>query len=183
MHFFVSDCIKFLIQKVLASMPCCSRTILGAAAMVVAFTGAPVAAFHHTVMLPCWRSSASTAAAKKGLVCSPMRTAPSNSRRLLWRMETPVTSSQGGSRSFASTVNDINQQLEADDPVAPLVVDADKKTNLYSLSVQDLEALLVGWGQPKFRSKQLHSWLYDKGVDDFERMLDLPKDLRARSAP
>jgi hypothetical protein len=96
-------------------------------------------------------------------------------------METS-TNSQGGSRSFASTVNDINQQLEADDPVAPLIVDADKKTNLYSLSAHDLETLLVGWGQPKFRSKQLHTWLYDKGVDDFERMLDLPKDLRARSA-
>jgi hypothetical protein len=161
-------------------MPChCSRTILGAAAMVVAFTGVPAAAFHHSVMVPCWRSLASLTAAKKGPVCSPMRTVAS--RRLLWRMETPVNS-QGGTRSFASTVNDINQQLEADDPVAPLVVTADKKTNLYSLSAQDLETLLVGWGQPKFRSKQLHTWLYDKGVDDFERMLDLPKDLRARSA-
>ena len=84
------------------------------------------------------------------------------------------------SRKFASTVEDINQQLAADDPVAPVTIEASKKTNLYSLSTQQLEALLVEWGQPKFRSKQLHSWLYDKGVDDFDRMLDLPKDLRAR---
>jgi hypothetical protein len=90
--------------------------------------------------------------------------------------------SSSPSRSFASTVEDINRQLAADDPVVPIKVEADKKTNLYSLSQQQLEALLVEWGQPKFRSKQLHSWLYDKGVDDFDRMLDLPKDLRARYA-
>ena len=85
-------------------------------------------------------------------------------------------------RDFSSTVNAIDIQLEADDPVSTSVRSESNKVNLYALSAPDLEQLLVGWGQPKFRSKQIRSWLYEKGVDDYEKMLDLPKDLRARLA-
>ena len=102
----------------------------------------------------------------------------------IWKMDASANAhdSSRSSRNFASTVENINRQLDADDPVAPVVVATDTKINLYSLSAQQLEGLLVEWGQPKFRAKQLRGWLYDRGVDDFDRMLDLPKDLRTRWA-
>jgi 23S rRNA (adenine2503-C2)-methyltransferase len=34
--------------------------------------------------------------------------------------------------------------------------------------------------KPKFRVKQLYNWVYRKYVDDFEKMSNLPKDLRER---
>ena len=34
--------------------------------------------------------------------------------------------------------------------------------------------------QPKFRAKQLFNWIYNKKVTDFNKMANLPKDLRAK---
>lgn len=53
-------------------------------------------------------------------------------------------------------------------------------TNIYGLRDAELHSLLAEWGQPKFRVKQLKSFLYDKGVDDFDAMHNLPKALRQR---
>ena len=50
----------------------------------------------------------------------------------------------------------------------------EKKTDLLSLMPSELESLVILAGQPKFRAKQLLSWLY-KDVDRFEEMTDLPK--------
>lgn len=52
--------------------------------------------------------------------------------------------------------------------------------DLLSLTSDDLDARLRAWGQPAFRRKQLHSWLYDKGATSFEEMSDLPRSLRQR---
>jgi 23S rRNA (adenine2503-C2)-methyltransferase len=52
--------------------------------------------------------------------------------------------------------------------------------DLYSLSLDDLGILLESWGQPRFRAKQVWSWLYDKQVDRFDAMTNLPQDLRER---
>lgn len=41
--------------------------------------------------------------------------------------------------------------------------------------LQQLESMFT----PKFRAKQLFSWIYTKRVDDFEQMQNLPKDFRA----
>lgn len=41
-----------------------------------------------------------------------------------------------------------------------------------------LEAFVVETGQPKFRAKQLHEWIYDKGVDEFGEMSNLPAKWR-----
>ena len=51
--------------------------------------------------------------------------------------------------------------------------------NLYDLTMPELESLLREHGQPAFRAKQVHRWLYDKGVASVEEMSDLPKALRA----
>ena len=53
---------------------------------------------------------------------------------------------------------------------------------IYDLTFDDLENLLALWGQPKYRARQVWEWLYVHYVDDFERMTNLPKALRARLA-
>lgn len=52
--------------------------------------------------------------------------------------------------------------------------------NLYSLNLDELGNLLAGWDEPRFRAKQIRSWLYERRVSSFEAMTDLPKNLRAR---
>lgn len=50
--------------------------------------------------------------------------------------------------------------------------------DLRSLSPEELTAQLTAAGFPAFRAKQVRQWL-DQGVTDFDRMTNLPKDLRA----
>lgn len=54
--------------------------------------------------------------------------------------------------------------------------------DLYDYSLDELTAEMVAWGQPAFRAKQLWSWLYDKKVDQFDAMTNLPRALRERLA-
>jgi hypothetical protein len=79
----------------------------------------------------------------------------------------------------SAKVAEIEAQLKADDPEMKNNGPAEK-INLYSLSPQDLEALLIGWGMPKFRAKQVHQWLYEKGVVDFDQCSNLSKELREK---
>ena len=50
-------------------------------------------------------------------------------------------------------------------------------TDLKSMTLDELGAFLGELNQPKFRAKQVFSWLY-RGVESFEEMSDLPKALR-----
>ncbi len=59
---------------------------------------------------------------------------------------------------------------------------ADERPNLYDLDLPQLEALFQRWGEPKYRARQLWTWLYRRLATDFEQMTDLPKRLRARLA-
>lgn len=52
--------------------------------------------------------------------------------------------------------------------------------NLYDLSLEQLSDLLVSWGEPKFRAKQVWEWLYTNSVSTFEQMTNLPMSLRTR---
>jgi len=54
--------------------------------------------------------------------------------------------------------------------------------DLYDLDDASLKALLASWGQPAFRSKQIRTWLYERGVTRFDEMTDLPNALRERLA-
>ena len=54
--------------------------------------------------------------------------------------------------------------------------------DLLSCTRRDLESLMEELGQPKFRAKQIQSWVWDKGVTSFDDMTNLPKDLRAALA-
>jgi 23S rRNA (adenine2503-C2)-methyltransferase len=52
--------------------------------------------------------------------------------------------------------------------------------NLYELTRHEIAELLQSWGQSRFRADQLISWLYEKRVDSFDAMMNLPTALRDR---
>jgi 23S rRNA (adenine2503-C2)-methyltransferase len=53
---------------------------------------------------------------------------------------------------------------------------------LYDLSFPQLQELLTGWGEPRFRAEQVWGWLYRERADDPAAMTNLPEPLRARLA-
>ena len=56
-----------------------------------------------------------------------------------------------------------------------------RKANLYGLSDNELSALLEGWGEKKFRLKQIRDAMYgDSPAVDIQSMQTLPKELRAK---
>jgi len=56
------------------------------------------------------------------------------------------------------------------------------RVNLLGLPPKALEAFVVGLGEKPFRARQLLTWIYKRGVGDFEAMTDLGKGLRERLA-
>ena len=56
------------------------------------------------------------------------------------------------------------------------------RTNLLGLNRPELEAWMAESGHKPFRARQLMSWIYKRGVDDFAQMTDLAKDFRAMLA-
>ena len=52
------------------------------------------------------------------------------------------------------------------------------KLDIRSMYRQELEELLGSLGQPRFRAKQIFSWLHKAAVTDFAEMTDIPKSLR-----
>lgn len=53
--------------------------------------------------------------------------------------------------------------------------------DLKDLSFEELQELLCGIGEPKFRAKQIFAWL-SKGVESFEEMSDISKKTREKLA-
>lgn len=53
-----------------------------------------------------------------------------------------------------------------------------EKTDILSLSLTELEQLLVDSGEKKFRAKQIFQWLHVKRVMDFDKMTDISVQLR-----
>ncbi len=52
------------------------------------------------------------------------------------------------------------------------------RPNLRDLSLPEIEALFTQKGLPAFRGRQVFRWLSVVGVDSFQQMTDLPKELR-----
>src|SRR5438045_3867292 len=57
-----------------------------------------------------------------------------------------------------------------------------KKTDLLSLTLPELQQWLTERGEPAFRARQIYSWLYSHLVTDFAAMTNLPQALRTRLA-
>ena len=53
------------------------------------------------------------------------------------------------------------------------------KKNFFDLTLEQLKEILSKYGKEKFRAQQIYSWVYQKGITDFEQMTNLSKDLRA----
>ena len=45
-------------------------------------------------------------------------------------------------------------------------------------NLQEIEKFVVDLGEPKFRAKQLYSWIYTKFASDFDQMTDISKSFR-----
>jgi len=54
----------------------------------------------------------------------------------------------------------------------------ENKTNLLSLSREELRELLISLGEKPFRADQLFGWIYAKGCGDFQAMSNLNQPLR-----
>ena len=54
--------------------------------------------------------------------------------------------------------------------------------SLYDLSLAEIEGLCADLGERPFRARQLYSWLYGKGENDFGKMTDLPALTREKLA-
>ena len=53
------------------------------------------------------------------------------------------------------------------------------KKDIRQLSQEELIEVFLGLGEKKFRARQVHEWLWQKGVTSFEEMTNLSKDLRS----
>lgn len=53
-----------------------------------------------------------------------------------------------------------------------------EKKDIKSLFPQEVEQQLIELGQPKFRAKQIVSWLHEKRVNSFDEMTNIPLALR-----
>ena len=51
-------------------------------------------------------------------------------------------------------------------------------TDIKSMTFDELEKEILGLNIPKFRAKQIYSWLHQKGVLSFDEMTNLSKELR-----
>ena len=50
--------------------------------------------------------------------------------------------------------------------------------NLFDLLPSELEALAESLGAPRYRGRQIATWIYKKGAVDIDAMSDLPRDFR-----
>ena len=55
-------------------------------------------------------------------------------------------------------------------------------TDLKGMTLEELEELAVGLGEPRYRGSQLASWLFEKDVRSFDEMTNLPAALRHQLA-
>lgn len=55
-----------------------------------------------------------------------------------------------------------------------------QQANIKELNLQELSELMRAWHEQPFRARQIFSWVYKKGVQDFEAMVNLPVGLREK---
>src|SRR5438445_537256 len=53
------------------------------------------------------------------------------------------------------------------------------RADLASMDLPELEAAMAAIGYPAYHARQVYSWIYRKGVTDFEQMTNLSRALRA----
>jgi 23S rRNA m(2)A-2503 methyltransferase (EC 2.1.1.-) len=66
------------------------------------------------------------------------------------------------------------------DRIVSLQNDQIGSKNIRQLSLSELEQYFESLGEKKFRARQVHEWLWQKGAGSFEAMSNLSKELRQR---
>jgi len=54
------------------------------------------------------------------------------------------------------------------------------KVQIKGVWLEDFEGILASWGEKPYRVKQLATWVYNKGVTDFDQMSNLSKTVREK---
>ena len=72
------------------------------------------------------------------------------------------------------------QPQQPETPVVPVAAAGSKKVNLFGLNRVQMRALFADMGEAAYRADQIMGWIYRRGVDDFEAMTNVSKDLRQR---
>ena len=54
----------------------------------------------------------------------------------------------------------------------------DSKIDIRQFSLKELTEEFISFDEKSFRAKQVYSWLWKKGISDFNAMTNLSKDLR-----
>ena len=62
--------------------------------------------------------------------------------------------------------------------VVNLPVEQAARTDIKSLQLSELESKVRDLGEPLYRARQIVDWLYQKRVQSFDEMTDLPRDFR-----
>lgn len=55
-----------------------------------------------------------------------------------------------------------------------------KQNDIMSMTIEEIQQLLVALGEQKFRAKQIFEWIHGKGVLEYDQMTNLSKDLREK---
>ena len=77
-----------------------------------------------------------------------------------------------------STATETNTKIKIPRPEKLSVDNPPPLLNLHTIALDELQELVVSWGYPKFRGKQIYGWIRDKGVTNPNDMANLPKALR-----
>ena len=59
-------------------------------------------------------------------------------------------------------------------------MNTDRNTDIRSLFLPELEALLQELGEPPYRARQLYAWLHEQDAENYGEMTNLPKALREK---
>ncbi len=59
-------------------------------------------------------------------------------------------------------------------------MDMVNKTELLGMDIEALEKYMLSLGQPRFRARQIYTWIYRKEISSFYEMTDIPKEIRYR---
>ena len=59
--------------------------------------------------------------------------------------------------------------------VGESTVESTGMINLHTIPLSELEAIVVSWGHPKYRAKQVYHFVHGLGITDVTKMNNIPK--------
>lgn len=59
-------------------------------------------------------------------------------------------------------------------------MNSNQKIELLGMSIPQLEEIMIQFGEPSFRGRQIYRWIYQKGINSAYEMSDIPRYLRQK---